>query len=71
MTVYGNYDVSAFKSCIQIFTVSFQMQNHLILNVLPLVSDDFAFGSRGYLTVYGNYNVIAFKSCIQIPIYSV
>ena len=41
------------------------MQNHLILNVLPLIPDDFAFGSRE-MTVYGNYDVIAFKSCIQI-----
>ena len=41
------------------------MQNSLILNVLPLVSDDFAFGSRGDMTVYENYNVIPFKSCVQ------
>ena len=40
------------------------MQNHLILRVKHVVSDDFAFGR--VMTVYGNYDVIAFKSCIQI-----
>ena len=29
MTVYGNYDVIAFKSCIQIFTVYVRSNTHL------------------------------------------
>ena len=33
-----------------------------ILNVLPLVSDDFAFGCERVMTVYGNYDVFAFIS---------
>ena len=41
------------------------MKKSLILNVLPLVSYDFAFGIKRVMTVYENDKVTAFKSCIQ------
>ena len=75
MTVNKNYNVIAFKSCIQKFTVKMHSMNLLLFRLalailctkcVTLSIRWFCIRIERVMTVYGNYDVIAFKSCIQI-----